>query len=299
MQIFNIVKKICSFLHLITKSLAKSFNDTIKHDGIEHAGYLAFLMMLAICPFLVFFVALLGNAGSSINHEIVDVLLNMILESSWAQFIDILRPRIIEITSAPPQSLITLAILSAIWTASSIFEGLRTILNKAYRVKQPPAYIFRRLLSIIEFMVLISTTIFVLIILVVMPSIWSATSSFLLEYFPEIENYKIIKLIRIEAPKMRYVVVAVSSFVFISYIYYFLPNRKHKLIYTFPGTFAVMIAWSGFTMIFKYYVKSFPQISLIYGSIAGVIIALLYFYACSLILIYGAELNYNIEHRRS
>jgi membrane protein len=41
----------------------KAVVNTIVHDGIEHAGYLAFLGLLAMFPFLVFMFAIIGFLG--------------------------------------------------------------------------------------------------------------------------------------------------------------------------------------------------------------------------------------------
>lgn len=268
----------------------RAFIDTAKHDGIEHAGYLSFLLMLSFFPFLVFLVAIIGSITSLMDVEIIATLINIILESSWANFITALKPRIIEITSAPPQNFLTLAILSAIWTASSLFEALRTILNRAYRVKAPPTYIMRRIFSIIEFATMITIIIALMFLLVVIPSIWNVVSG----YLPT-EKWLLIAIIEKKSEYLRLLILIIIGFLFVSYLYYFLPNKKQTLYKTYPGTIAVLICWAIFSMAFKYYITFFPQINIIYGSIAGVIVSLLYFYFCSIIFIYGAELNYHFE----
>ena len=61
----------------------------------------------------------------------------------------------------------------------------------------------------------------------------------------------------------------------VSFLYYFLPNQKKPFLPHIPGTVIVMLCWIGFTKLFNYYLSSFSQLSVIYGSIAGVIISLL------------------------
>jgi membrane protein len=267
--------------------LSNSVHDTIHHDGIEHAGYLAFLLMLTIFPFLVFFVAIVGFFG---KQDLSEALVKLLLESQWANFIDALKPRIIEITSSPPQGLLTIAIISAIWTASSIFEGSRTALNKAYRVTSTPSYILRRLLSFIEFAAVIVTTVLLLVVLIVIPLMWS----YIFELF-KLYDHPFLNFISPSAEGLRYLILLIFGFTIISGLYYYLPNRKQKLIWTFPGTVTVLFGWAGASSLFRLYLSYFPSINLIYGSIAGVIIALLYFYICSLIFIIGAEINHHFE----
>jgi membrane protein len=272
------------------RALGKAIYDMVQHDGIEHAGYLAFLLMLCIFPFLVFMMALLGVFGS---EELGSLLVSIILESPWAGFIDALKPRIVEITSTPPQSFLTIAIISAVWTASSIFEAIRMILNRAHRVTQMPHYLSRRLISILEFLVVISVTISMLLLLVVLPYVIEALQSSL-KFVPE-------KLIHFLAPSsrlLRIMVLILFSTGLVAGMYSRLPNQTIPLKKAIPGTIVTMIGWYTASFGFRYYLTNFPQVNLIYGSIAGVIIALLYFYICSIVFIVGGEFNYHYYRTR-
>lgn len=277
------MKSVAKFLKMIFVSIY----DMVNHDGIEHAGYLSFLSMLAIFPFIVFFVALVGLFG---GEPISELLLRIITESSWVRFIDALKPRIVEITSTPPQSFLTIAIVSVIWTASSIFEGLRTILNRSYRVTSTPNYLFRRLVSIVEFLTAISIVLTSLVVLLIFPYI----SQILIEFFG-ITDLRIITLLDPDSDEWRLLILVLFAFFMVSVVFYTIPNRKTKFLYTTPGAALVVGGWTVASSGFSYYLTNFPQVNLIYGSIAGVIISLLYFYICSIILIVGAEFNYHFE----
>ena len=276
----------------ITKAFFKSIVSTIKHDGIEHAGYMSFLLMLSIFPFLVFFVAIIGTLSNTAGFPVVATLTSAIIDSPWAGFINSLKPRIIEISNLPPQNFLTIAILSAVWTASSIFEAIRTTLNRAYNINNPPSYILRRLFSIFEFMVVTMIIFIAILILVIMPIVWRFLEDHI-NYIPNLHNIFII--LTDDSKLLRSIILYIFGTVFVSYIYYSLPNRKQRLFPVLPGVFTVLICWSIFSNTFKYYISYFPQINMIYGSIAGIIISLLYFYFCSLILIFGAEFNYALE----
>lgn len=256
--------------------------DAINHDGIEHAGYLSFLLMMSIFPSLVLFVYVVGLFDSS--YGLSEMMLDFILNSSWAVFIDALKPRIVEITSAPPHGIVSIVLISAIWTSSSIFEGLRTILNRSYRVNTPPTYLFRRFVSLVEFMAVLVLVVLTMLLFVVLPG-----------FVKLLALSGLTKMINPQMEMIRYVFLIVVFFSIISMIYYFLPNRRQKLVYTFPGTALVLGFSYLFSYLFKIYLHTVPSINIIYGSIAGVIIALLYFYFCSLIFIIGGEFNYQCE----
>lgn len=262
----------------------KAAEGTIRHDGVEHAGYMAFLSLLSFFPFLVFFVALVGFIGAStLGIHFVELLLeNLPREVSLA-----LRPRIQEIISGPPQSLLTLAVVGAIWTASSAVEGLRTILNRVYRVVTPPAYIWRRLLSIVQFLILTASIIVSMLVLVFTPIIWDNLAPIfnLTEWLSPVWTY------------VRYLLIGGVLFFGVASLYYILPNISLKWHYVLPGAALVVFLWMGVGILLSAYLHYSHQANLIYGSLGGIISTLIFFYLTNLILIYGAEFNYLLEKK--
>jgi membrane protein len=272
----------------------KAFLDTINQDGIEHAGYLSFLSMLAIFPFMIIMTASFAFIvpwflGGEEGAKLLTFMQNLLTDN---EFTRALAPRLLEITSNPPDSFLGLALVSIIWTASSLLEGLRTILNKAYRVTNPPSYLWRRLSSIVQFIIISSLFIFLLFLIKFLPF----ASNALLGVIVKDNNYPLIKnllswIIFLDN-YLGTLVTLFATFLLLSYIYYLVPNKEQKFSHTFFGTFNTIVWWWLLGKAFKYYLSVFQQINLVYGSIAGVIIALLYFYICSIVFIYGAELNY-------
>ncbi len=281
----------------ILRCYSSALKDMIKHDGVEHAGYIAFLCMLSIFPFFVFFTAAVATFSNKYlqgfsGNSILNIVTSIMTESDFANLISALQPRIIEITSTPPQSFLGLAIISVIWTASSLFEGLRTIMNRAYRVSNPPSYIFRRAMSIIQFILLTFIVMLIMFSIKLLPLI---SEWFLILLQDTNEYWFITKFLTIFinlANDFSYLIGFIINFLFLSYVYYLIPNKQNRLIETFPGTFNTIIFWSLSSKFFHFYLSTFEQINIVYGSIAGIITALSYFYVCSLIFIYGAELNY-------
>jgi membrane protein len=276
------------------KCAYQALDDTITHDGIEHAGYIAFLAVLSIFPFLVFFFAVMGVFGQTqLGASGVEVMLNNDLIPP--AFLAALRPRIEEIISGPPQGLLTFAIIGAIWTASSSVEGLRTVLNRAYRVSTPPAYIWRRLLSIAQFLILTGAMIFVTFLFIVVPNLWETVLS-TLEVKEQVNqflaNYVILESVW---HWLRYVVAVGVLFILVMVSYVILPNIKQSWRAVLPGAATVVFLWFMAGLMLSAYVSDFQQVNIIYGSLGGFIAALLFFYISAMIFIFGAEFNYAIE----
>ncbi len=268
------------------KCLGKALNDTVvTHDGIEHAGYLSFLALLSLFPFLVFLLAFVGFIGQSeLGVRFVGLIMqNAIIPEDIRSA---LEPRLAEIISGPPQGLLTFAILGAVWTASSAVEGLRTILNRAYRVDTPPAYIWRRLLSIAQFLMLTLATVLAMVALVVVPIIWDS-----MEHWLALEGV-------FDHPlwsSMRYGVTTLLLFLVVTTLYVVIPNIKQRWQRAAPGATLVVLLWIGSGMLLSAYLRHFEQVHLIYGSLGGTIATLLFFYISAIILVFGAEFNYHLE----
>ncbi|WP_078400080.1 YihY/virulence factor BrkB family protein [Ehrlichia ruminantium] len=253
--------------------------DMIEHDGIEHAGYLSFVILLSVFPFLVFFMALMSNLAQLLHYydiSVSDKLIILITDNIPSEVISGLMPRIQEIISGPPHSLLTLAVIGTIWTASSAVEGIRTILNKACRVSSPPSYIFRRLLSIFQFISITLAMTIAMICIIVLPVIYEMLNKNL-GYF-------------------KYAVSELVLFVSITLLYFIIPNVKQNLANVVPGAVLVTFLWTCSSLIFTWYLKTFHQLNIIYGSLASIIASLLFFYILSIFFIYGAEFNYRIKN---
>jgi membrane protein len=219
--------------------------------------------------------------GTDSGLELVRVILNNIPHN----ITDALEPRIAEIVTGPPQSLLTVAVIGIIWTASSMVEGMRTILNRSYRVFSPPAYIWRRLLSIGQFFLIALVMILTSVVLIVIPAILKKMEIAMGISFDI--NYDLFYIRSI----LTFFILVLA----ISAIYYLIPNINQKWDSTFPGAIFCMICWSVILKVFYVYLDKFNQFNLVYGSLAGIIGTLIFFYLISLGIIIGAEFNYNFK----
>lgn len=264
------------------KILRIAIIDTVRQDGVEHAGYLAFLSIFSLFPFLIFLIAIVGFFGAS---EVGAQIVHTILAAAPKEMAEALAPRIDEIISGPPQSFLTIAIIGVIWTASSSVEGCRTILNRAYRVHFPPPYVLRRLISILEFFVIIFILVSVVIIFIVVPN--------LLTKFEDKFSFRLP--INYEFFHIHHLAIFAVLVCAASMLYYALPNAKQKITQTVPGSILAVLLWFGLERLFSIYLDNFHQFNLVYGSLAGMIVSLMFFYLISLAFILGAEFNYHFH----
>ena len=253
----------------------RAAGNVVRHDGVEHAGYLSFLILFSIFPFIIFFLALTSLFGfSDYGVSFIKYIISLIPG-------EVIKSRIQELLKIPPPRLMTLAILGSVWTASSFVEGLRTILNRIHNVQSPPRYIFRRMLSIVQFLLISLFLFLVMIILVITPIV---ASKFL-------GINVVLSYVGIFWYCMRYILIFICLFVASSGLYYIIPNMKIKLTQVMPGAFLTTCLWLVNGGLLSTYIGYYSQLNLIYGSLGNIIITMIFFYISNIIFIYGAEFN--------
>ncbi|MCC8399623.1 MAG: YihY/virulence factor BrkB family protein [Rickettsia endosymbiont of Culicoides impunctatus] len=266
----------------IIKCLYQAILKTIEHDGVEHSGYMSFMILMAFFPFLVFLLALTSFIGAS---ELGQNFITIFLESMPELATDSIKTRINELSKTPPQSLMTVAIVGSIWTASSFVECLRTILNRVYEIKSPPPYIRRRLLSIVQFLVISIFVTFAMFILIIVPIILTKLPMIL----------QIMEEHMLALTILRYVIIFCSLFITSSSLYYIVPNITLNFTEVVPGALLTVILWVISGYLLSTWIRSYNQLSIIYGSLGGIIGTLIFFYIINMIFIYGAEFNYLLK----
>jgi membrane protein len=263
--------------------LYKAAIKTIDHDGVEHSGYMSFMILLSVFPFLIFLLALTSFFGAS---ELGENFVKLIIETMPERANDIVKNRINELGRTPPQSLMTLAIVGSVWTASSFVECLRTILNRVYEVKSPPNYIIRRILSIIQFLAISMLVTFAMFLLVIIPIILTKLQP-------------IIKLIEGHENTInfiRYVLIFSSLFLTASSLYYIVPNTKLRFLDVIPGALLAVCLWFVSGYLLSTYIVYYNQLNVVYGSLGSIILTLIFFYIINMFFIYGAEFNFLLKN---
>lgn len=255
----------------------------VENLGIEMAGYLTFMIILALFPYLLLMVSAAGMVGQG---EMGRELIELTLAHLPVEAVKTIRPRIVEIVSGPPHGLLTFAVLGAIWTSSSVIEGIRSLLNRAYCVSAPPAYLARRLTSIVQVLLFTSLILVAFTVLVLTP--------IAVHYVSERVGLGLPTSFKQVFNRYFLVFGAVAAFAIVSSLYYVLPNLRQTRACVFPGAGLVVALWGLGALAVSYYVQEFSQLNLIYGSLSGFIATLIFFYVMILMFIYGAEFNHEL-----
>jgi membrane protein len=77
------------------------------------------------------------------------------------------------------------------------------------------------------------------------------------------------------------------------------PNAKHGFQWVSPGGFIAVILWLIASALFALYVANFSHYNKIYGSLAGVIVFLIWMWISNVAILLGAEFNAELERGRA
>ena len=78
-------------------------------------------------------------------------------------------------------------------------------------------------------------------------------------------------------------------------------DRRRSVGELWPGVTAALLGWMVISALYAYYVENIASYSLLYGSVAAVVVTLLWLYLSAMALVMGAECNallYRERYRR-
>ena len=251
----------------------------VYNDGFIHAGNLAYLSLLALFPFFILAAAVARLLGQSADGQ-----------RTVATILDRLPPNVASVLHAPIEEVLTartgpllwLGAVVGLWTAASFIETIRDILRRAYGVPYSAPFWTYRLssLGVILVAVLLLMLAFGLTVLA------SSVHHFIVARVPGSEGLASSLGIYRIAPAVTLYATFYAIFLVLT------PKRYRKIgCRKWPGALMVTAWWILSAELLP------PAIGLIggyettYGSLAGVMIALIFFFLVGLGVVTGAELN--------
>lgn len=263
-----------------------------KHDGIAHAGNMAFLGMLSLFPFMIFLVALSGLFGQT---QAGQDAIALILETLPPEVADTVQGPIAGIIRNTSGKVLTISIVFALWTAASGVEAARTTVSLAFgkHLQRP---LWRRRLESLVIVVLAATlAISGMTLLVLGPVTLDLISEFMAASDLGVVSPEIYNMWKL----LRFFISPVALFVAIWGMYLALsPQRRHlEKCYKGPGALLALVVWVATATGFSTYLKYADNLDITYGGLAGVLVAQIFFFVVSMGFILGAELNaaYSVE----
>lgn len=249
------------------------------NDGFTHAGNLAYLSLLTLFPFFIVAAAIaraFGRGQDSIRA--VDAFLRTVPP----EVATVLQKPILDVLQARSGSLLWLGALVGLWTTTGFIETVRSILRQAYGIPSSRPFWEYRLGSI----GLIFGSVILLMMSFSFQVILVGVEQFIYRVVPFLEGTARYLSIARVAP-------ALGLFGALYILFYSLAPTKYRYSKCpkWPGAALTAGVWIGTTALLPLAIDGLGGYDLTYGSLAGVMIALFFFFIVGLGVVIGAELN--------
>lgn len=248
-------------------------------EGFIHAGNLAFMALLALFPFIIVLAALAQVFGQT---EQGLQAVSVFLENVPPSVADTLEDPIASVLSARTGSLLWVGALIGLWTTASFIETIREVLRRAYGTPFGRPFYEYRIFSI----GLIILSVALALLAFGLQFALTGVEQFIYAVLPMLEDYRIVIV-------LSRIVPALGIYIGFYLVFWSLTPRQYRSrnFPKWPGAVLVTVWWLGTTALMPVVLANLISYDLTYGSLAGVMLALIFFYIIGYGVVVGAHLN--------
>jgi membrane protein len=262
--------------YLLRRALFASFDDGL----FTIAKGAAYSALLSFFPILATAATIFVQMRATFVRENVIAFLSQILppgteEVVLAQF---------QTRGPRPITLLILAIVLALWAASSVIKSLIDGFNAAYRVPRNRSILGHNgiglMLALLSIVPLIGAS-----SLILFGNTVEAAVLGMVKEDPRSAGWELLSRV------IRYVIAFAATSAVTAILYFYGPYRKQRWSAVWPGAFLATILWLLGTLGFGWYVRHVTNYNVLYGGVGTSIALLIWMYLLAAIALFGCEFN--------
>jgi membrane protein len=249
------------------------------NDGTIHAGNLAYMSLLAIFPFFIVGAAVFQLFGEEADRAALVAMIVRALPPVVAEVIEPVARDVMELRSG---WLLWAGAIVGLWTMGGLMETIRDIFHRAYEASPALHFWHYRL---------ISTGIIIAAVLLILVSLFAqvaigAAQEVIVARFPHLGDV-------LSSLTWSRVITGFGLYGAIYLLFYSLTPEVSgtRICPKWPGALLVTLWWMSATVALPPLLRSVFTYNLTYGSLAGIMITLFFFWLVGLGMVVGAELN--------
>ena len=247
-------------------------------EDLTFASSIAYYTLLSLFPFFLLVFSILGSVTADPGDRAT--ILEFVLRYFPRQF-EFVTTQL----DSMQQNTVRLGVagtLLMVWAAMGVFGAITSAVNHAWGVEKQPSYLKHKLIS---FVMLVAASLLLLGGLLLVSAI-------------NLVDARWFAVVASRAPQLsvmhHFAVRWASTMVFImvvGLIFYFVPNAKVRFRDVWVGAVVTGFLWRGALAGFSWYVKDLTRFSELHGSIAAVVVFLVWIYISAVLLLYGVEVT--------
>ena len=273
-------------MFFLLKRTVREFNDD---QGTDLAATLTYYSVLAIFPAMIALLSLVGLIGQA--EESVDTIMEVLgpfITDAAVQ--DKLRETLTDLANTPSAGAgLVIGVVGALWSASGYVGAFSRAMNRIYEVEEGRPFWRMRPMQLVVTVVTVALCAVALVIMIVSGPVTEAIG----EALGVGDDLQAIWNIA------KWPVLALVVMMIVAILYWVTPNVRFpsfRLISV--GAFVAILVWIVASVGFAFYVTNFGSYNKTYGSIAGAVVTLLWLWLTNVALIFGAQLDAELERGR-
>lgn len=262
-------------------TVQRLFKNLYKHNVGKNAAALAYYLLFAVFPLLIFASNFLGLMKLNTSELILNF--NRILPRDA---VGVLSNYLDYISENSSHTLMWFALIFSVWFPLRAVQGLMDDVRRAYGLGPPKkitVYSIKQIAYTVVFLVVIVLT-------VLLSILGENVINFIRGLLPESTLSITDNQINIWQ-YLRFVPIALLMITAIGALYSLSLDSRQKVKNILPGIASAVVLWLILSIGFSFYVENFSSYSVIYGTLGAVIVLIVWLYMTSFVLIFGAELN--------
>ena len=269
----------------VAKKVWREFSDD---QCTDLAAALTYYGVLAIFPAVLALSAILGLVGQSEKsvQTVLDVISPLVSEDALGT----IEPTLLELASSQTAgwALLVGAVI-ALWSASGYVGAFARAMNRIYEIGEGRPFWKLRPLMLLVTLVAIALVALVLLMLVVSGPLAQSIGDQIGLGEQAVQVWNIAK----------WPVMLLAVIVIVAILYYATPNvQQPKFRWVSVGAVVAIVIWMVASAGFAFYVANFGSYNKTYGSLAGVVVGLVFLWLTNVALLLGAEIDSELERGR-
>ena len=268
--------------------LRKTVREFSDDQCTDLAAALTYYAVLALFPAAIALTSLLGLVGQ--GGDAVDEVLKILGNLGASGVVDAVGPTLRELSRSQSAGLgLVIGLLGALWSASGYVGAFGRAMNRVYEIREGrPVWKLRPLQLVLTLAGLLLASA-VAVMLVISGPVAENVGNAIGAGSVAVTTWNIAK----------WPVILVCVVLAVAVLYYATPNVKQpRFRWISIGAGFAIVIWIAASVLFGFYVANFGSYNKTYGTLAGVIVFLLWLWITNLALLFGAELDAELERGR-
>lgn len=267
-----------TYIRFVGVAAWRGVGELYNSDGLTHAASIAYYALLSLFPLLLLMLSVLGSLTADPADR--DTVVQFVFHYFPRQFEFITRQ--LDAFRASTVRIGVGGFVALVWASLGFFNAVTSAVNHAWGVEKRRSFLRHRLVG---FLMLLSSGVVLVLALLLMSAVRLAQT----RWFGDLQQRStwIDWASGVSADQIATLLLIGC----VALILYFIPNTRVRFRDVWPGAIVVGLLFRGALAVFSWYARDLAAWNVIHGSVAAVVVFLIWIYVSAVILLYGVEMT--------